>query len=85
MESILFERNRSDSVCVETEAIPLEDLVNHYDKGMKLLGQCQSKLQYAKQRVETINREAHVGLSDDHDAPVTQANDNDQDPTDELF
>ena len=32
MESILFERNRSDSVCVETEAIPFEWNINQFRK-----------------------------------------------------
>ena len=69
---------------LETDTIPLEDLVNHYDKGMNLLGQCQTKLQQAKQRVETINREAQAGLNvETTDASAND--DNDQDPTDELF
>ncbi len=69
---------------LETDTIPLEDLVNHYDKGMNLLGQCQTQLQHAKQRVETINREAQAGLSVDS-TEASDNDDNDQDPTDELF
>ena len=70
---------------LEKDEIPLEDLVNQYDKGMNLLGQCQTKLQHAKQRVKTIEREAQALNAEFADASILNDDDNDQDPTDELF
>ena len=39
---------------LEGDGVPLTDLINQYDRGMKLLESCHTQLEEAKQRVTTI-------------------------------
>jgi exodeoxyribonuclease VII small subunit len=39
---------------MENEQLPLEDLVNQYEKGSQLLDHCEAILQSARERVELI-------------------------------
>lgn len=39
---------------MENEQLPLEDLVDHYEKGSALLERCESILQSARGRIELI-------------------------------
>jgi exodeoxyribonuclease VII small subunit len=66
---------------MEEEQLPLEDLVARYEKGSKLLAQCETVLASARTRLLTISARAEAdargpaatedddppGLPDDHD------------------
>ncbi len=39
---------------IEGEQLPLDDMVDHYEEGMKLLFSCRERIQQAKLRVETL-------------------------------
>jgi len=39
---------------MEEEQLPLEDLVNHYEKGSALLKRCETVLKSARERLELI-------------------------------
>lgn len=39
---------------MESDQLPLEDLINHYERGASLIKQCESTLKAAKKRLETI-------------------------------
>ena len=41
---------------MESEQLPLEELINHYERGAKLLSECESTLKTAKKRLETIKK-----------------------------
>lgn len=62
---------------LEEDGVPLTDLVEQYDRGMKLLEACHTKLQEAKQRVTTIAR-SYRDAAEDSETP-------DEDANDELF
>ena len=66
---------------LEGEAVPLADLVNQYDRGMKLLEACQVKLDEAKQRVATIGQSANQDSVSPTDVPESPS----EDVKDELF
>ncbi|NCF88626.1 MAG: exodeoxyribonuclease VII small subunit [Verrucomicrobiaceae bacterium] len=66
---------------LEGEAVPLADLVNQYDRGMKLLETCQVKLDEAKQRVATIGQSANQDSVSPTDVPESPS----EDVKDELF
>lgn len=59
---------------LEGESVPLAELVNQYDRGMKLLDACQTKLEDAKQRVATISQSAKV-TADETESPAEDVND----------
>ena len=66
---------------LEGDAVPLADLVNQYDRGMKLLEACQVKLDEAKQRVASIGQSASVESASPTDMPESPS----EDVNDELF
>ena len=66
---------------LEGDAVPLADLVNQYDRGMKLLEACQVKLDEAKQRVATIGQPANQESASPTDLPESPS----EDVKDELF
>ena len=66
---------------LEGEAVPLADLVNQYDRGMKLLEACQVNLDEAKQRVATIGQSANQDSVSPTDVPESPS----EDVKDELF
>lgn len=41
---------------MESDQLPLEELINHYERGAKLLKECESALTVAKKRLETIKK-----------------------------
>ncbi|MGJ8673283.1 exodeoxyribonuclease VII small subunit [Rubritalea sp.] len=41
---------------MESDQLPLEELINHYERGAKLLEECESALSVAKKRLETIKK-----------------------------
>jgi exodeoxyribonuclease VII small subunit len=53
---------------LESERLPLEDMVRSYERGAKLLGLCRSRIESARQRVEVITADmegrGRVTLSD---------------------
>lgn len=55
---------------LESEDISLEDLVKRYDRGMKLLGHCEGRINQAKQRIETLSADAE----DQPEEPETKTN-----------
>jgi exodeoxyribonuclease VII small subunit len=71
-KSINFEASMEelDSIVeqMESDQLPLEDLINHYERGAKLLKECESALTVAKKRLETIKN----GDTKDAVAPKVQ-------------
>jgi exodeoxyribonuclease VII small subunit len=43
---------------MESDKLPLEDLLVRYEEGIKLVNLCSEKLQTAEKRIEIITREA---------------------------
>jgi len=43
---------------MESDKIPLDDLLKYYEEGMKLVRVCEQKLKAAEQRIEIITRDA---------------------------
>ena len=64
---------------LETDRLPLEDMVAAYERGMRLLRTCRGRIESARQRVELItadlNDKGKVTLGDftPQDAPETPA------------
>ena len=57
--------NRLDSIvhAMESDELPLEKLLSHYEEGMKLHQQCQSRLAAAEARIQQIEKDAAGRLS----------------------
>lgn len=53
---------------LESERMPLEEMVQSYERGARLLSQCRSRIESARQRVEMITADldgrGRVSLSD---------------------
>ena len=64
---------------IEGEQLPLDDMVDCYEEGMKLLFSCRERIQQAKLRVETLE-----ASFDSDQAPVAGGADDDNDSTAEL-
>jgi len=61
---------------MEEEQLPLEELVNRYEKGSKLLARCESVLASARKRLQTISSRTAadpVEPDDDGDLPDADA------------
>ena len=41
---------------MESDQLPLEELISHYERGAKLLKECENTLNSAKKRLETIKK-----------------------------
>lgn len=52
---------------MEEEQLPLEELVNKYEKGTQLLSRCESVLASAKKRLQTIAAKS-APVADDEDS-----------------
>ncbi len=82
---------------MEEQQLPLEDLVANYEKGVKLLARCESLLQSARKRLQTISERETAGKSPDttdsldeeddmaDDAPATPDAPDDDDDDIRLF
>lgn len=57
---------------MESEALPLEELVAHYEKGSELLARCESLLKTARGRIEliTLRRQQQAGDAGEEPAPL---------------
>jgi exodeoxyribonuclease VII small subunit len=69
---------------MEQEQMPLEDLVAQYEKGSKLLENCESMLKSARHRIELITLQARKDIQQDEaiQAPTsteTDVSDDDDD------
>lgn len=66
---------------LETERLPLEEMVSAYERGVNLLRTCRSRIEAARQRVELITADlegrtsASLGEFTAGDAPETPAPD----------
>ena len=45
---------------VEQGKVPLEESIDKYENGMKLIKHCRDILEQAEKRIETITKEAHA-------------------------
>ncbi len=82
---------------MEERQLPLEDLVASYEKGINLLARCESLLQSARKRLQTIGERDTAGKSPDttdsldeeddiaDDAPATPDAPDDDDDDIRLF
>lgn len=48
---------------METERIPLDDLLKDYEEGTKLLKLCRERIESARARIDQINKELGSGES----------------------
>ena len=64
---------------METEQIPLDELLEDYENGTNLLKLCRNRIDSARTRVETINRE----LADTKPASPSGATEGDDQNTDD--
>lgn len=64
---------------MESEQIPLDDLLKDYEEGTKLLAQCRQRIDGARSRVEKINKDL-AKASPEHD---TSDGDGDSDTLDD--
>ncbi|MBB5351220.1 exodeoxyribonuclease VII small subunit [Haloferula luteola] len=69
---------------MEEEQLPLEQLVSRYEKGVKLLDRCQTVLQGARERLQTISQQASNPLTPDEDV-TNESSDDDPDDDIRLF
>ena len=66
---------------MESEQLPLEQLVANYEKGSKLMAHCQSVLETARERIEliTLGKEEESGLENEADSNDVGAGPEDSD------
>ncbi len=57
---------------LEEKGVPLTDLIDQYDRGMKLLESCQSQLENARQRVATISQAYLEAVGSDEAGEVAE-------------
>jgi exodeoxyribonuclease VII small subunit len=74
-----IERLESIIERMETEQIPLDELLEDYENGTHLLKLCRNRIDSARTRVETINRE----LADTKPAPDSGGIEGEADNTDD--
>lgn len=55
---IAMERLESIVAEMESDKLPLEDLLKRYEEGIKLVRVCEEKLKSAEQRIQIITRNA---------------------------
>ena len=48
---------------MESDQLPLEELISHYERGAKLLTECETTLSSAKKRLETIKNGGTKGVT----------------------
>jgi exodeoxyribonuclease VII small subunit len=48
---------------MESDQLPLEELISHYERGAKLLSECETTLTSAKKRLETIKNGGTKGVT----------------------
>ena len=48
---------------MESDQLPLEELISHYERGAKLINECEASLTSAKKRLETIKNGDTKGKS----------------------
>jgi len=48
---------------MESDQLPLEELISHYERGAKLLSECETTLTSAKKRLETIKNSGTKGTT----------------------
>lgn len=67
---------------MESESLPLDDMITSFEDGSRLLSICRRRLDQARQRVEAITRreDGEPAL-----APLDNADDDDDQPADSLF
>jgi exodeoxyribonuclease VII small subunit len=58
---------------IEGEQLPLDDMVDHYEEGMKLLFSCRERIQQAKLRVETLEASFDSDRPQESTAPAPSA------------
>lgn len=66
---------------MEEEELPLEELVDRFEQGTKLLGRCQTVLDSAKKRLQTIAMAPEA--SEEAENPLTTNESDDTDPNDD--
>ena len=58
---------------MEDGALPLEQLVERYEEGMRLVKLCQEKLSEAEQKIEVLTRSSSVLIAADAADAVSEA------------
>jgi exodeoxyribonuclease VII small subunit len=68
---------------MEQDQLPLEQLVEHYEKGSRLLKQCETILEAARKRLETITLQNQDTGESSPDENPTGENDDAPEPGDD--
>ncbi|WP_083912840.1 exodeoxyribonuclease VII small subunit [Rubritalea marina] len=58
---------------MESDQLPLEELISHYERGAELIKQCESTLKAAKMRLETIQNTGSNSPAANEQQPSTQS------------
>jgi exodeoxyribonuclease VII small subunit len=69
---------------MEEEELPLEELVARFEQGTRLLGRCQSVLDSAKKRLQTIATGPETPKSDENTLTTNESDDTDASDDDDI-
>lgn len=69
---------------MEEEELPLEELVSRFEQGTRLLGRCQSVLDSAKKRLQTIATKPETGKSAANTLNTNESEDTDSTDPDDI-
>ena len=70
---------------MESDQLPLEELISHYERGAKLLTECESTLTSAKKRLVTIKNGDTKGTTKAASKPSTNTPSSSDDDEIRLF
>ena len=70
---------------MESDQLPLEELISHYERGAKLLNECESTLTSAKKRLETIKNSDTKGTTTSASKPTINTPSSSDDDEIRLF
>lgn len=67
---------------METDRMPLEEMISHYEEGARLLKSCRQRIEQARRRVELITTDLEAGKATlkPFDAEAGAEDDADADP-----
>ena len=70
---------------MESDQLPLEELISHYERGAKLLSECEATLTSAKKRLETIKNGGTKGATKAASKPTNNTQSSSDDDEIRLF
>jgi len=70
---------------MESDQLPLEELISHYERGATLLSECETTLTSAKKRLETIKNGGTKGVTEAASKPSNNTPSSSDDDEIRLF